>query len=191
MDQSQGFAGDKTLQLLGRIGQGDQKAFVELFCQINRRVYVFALHRLGDCEDAEEVLHETALTLWRHPDRFLGTSQFMTYVLGIANNLVKRRQRELGRRQEDAVEADVLEDAACVECTPLDSVLDREKLACIGRCMEQLTERQRTIVHLAYFEGLSRRQIGDIVDCSENSVRQDLHTALRRMKDCIARSGLQ
>jgi RNA polymerase sigma-70 factor (ECF subfamily) len=188
MDETHGFTCGAAVRLLHRIGQGDEEAFAELFCAINRRVFLFAMHRLGDRQDAEEVLNETAMELWRHPDRFQGDSKFMTYVLGIANNQASSRLRSRGRRQEDPAEA--MEDVPDTGCTPFDTLLGKEKLAAIARCMEQLPERQRTIVHLAYFEDLSREEIGRVMNCKANAVRQYLCQALRKMNVCLATSGL-
>lgn len=169
--------------------QGDQEAFVELFHAINRRVFLFAKHRLGDREDAEEVLNDTALELWQHPGRFRGDSRFMTYVLGIANNKAISLLRRRGRCEEDAAgdPEDVPDDAL----GPVDEVWRMQKLTAILKCMEQLAERQRTIVYLAYFEDLSRDEIGRIVGCEENAVRQYLWQALRKMRNCLAASGMQ
>ena len=189
MDEAHGVAGGAAVGLLHRIGQGDEQAFAELFCAINRRVFLFAMHRLGDRQDAEEVLNETAMELWRHPDRFQGDSQFMTYVLGIANNLASNLLRGRCRRREDPGES--AQDAVDSDCTPFDALLGKEKLAAIALCMEQLSERQRTIVHLAYFEDLSREEIGCLIDCTGNAVRQHLCQALRKMKVCLATSGLK
>jgi RNA polymerase sigma-70 factor, ECF subfamily len=175
-------------KLLHRIGDGDQQAFVELFCAINRRVFLFAKHRLGNREDAEEVLNDTALELWHHPERFRGDSKFMTYVLGIANNKASGLWRSRGRPEEDS--GDEIDDIADEDPTPFEAVLGKEKLAAIARCMELLSARGRTIVHLAYFEDLSRDEIGRIVECEGNAVRQHLYQALRKMKPCLAASGL-
>lgn len=175
--------------LLRRIGQGDEQAFVELFHVINRRVFLFARHRLGDREDAEEVLNDTAMELWRHPDRFRGDCRFMTYVLGIANNKASGLLRRRGCVEVD--DGDDPEEVPDVDPTPFDAVLGKERLAAIDQCIKQLPERQRTIVHLAYFEDLSREQIGLIVGCAGNAVRQHLFQALRKMKRCLATSGLQ
>lgn len=175
--------------MLRRIGQGDEKAFAELFCAINRRVFLFAMHRLGDRSDAEEVLDDTAMELWFHADRFRGDSKFMTYVLGIANNKVSDLLRRRGRREEDP--GDEVEEVPAEDPTPFDVVSGKEKLAAIARCMEKLGDPQRTIVHLAYFEDLSREEIGRIISCEGNAVRQHLWQALRKMKPCLARSGLE
>jgi RNA polymerase sigma-70 factor, ECF subfamily len=176
-------------RLLGRIRQGDQRAFVELFRAINRRIFLFAKHRLSTREDAEEVLNDTALELWQHPDRFRGDSRFMTYVLGIANNKTISLLRRRGRCEEEAVGDP--EDVPDEDPTPLDALWRTQKLAGIADCMERLPERQRTIVYLAYFEDLSREEIGRIVGCEANAVRQYLWQALRKMRDCLAASGLQ
>jgi len=178
-----------ALQLLQRIRQGDNDAFVELFRAINRRVFLFAKQRLGNREDAEEVVLDVAMELWRHPERFRGDSRFMTYVLGIANHMVISLLRRRGRSDDDAAEA--LEDVPDCDLSPDDVVWRKQRLAAIERCMEQLPQRQRVIVYLAYFEDLSRQEIGRIVNCEENAVRQYLHQALRKMRTCLAASELQ
>jgi RNA polymerase sigma-70 factor (ECF subfamily) len=178
-----------ALGLLRRISEGDRSAFMELFHTINRRVFLFAKHRLGDHEDAEEVLNDTAMELWRHPDRFRGDSRFMTYVLGIANHKASSLLRRRGRCGESA--SDDLDGVVGADATPFDALWGRQKLAAIVRCMERLPERQRSIVYLAYFEDLSREEIGRIVNCEENAVRQYLWQALRKMRGCLAASGMQ
>lgn len=188
MDKPRGFDDQTAVGLLRRIAQGDEKAFVELFRAINRRVFLFALRRLGDREDAEEVLNDTAVELWKHPDRFQGDSKFMTYVLGIAYNKANSLLRSRRCREEDPVED--FESVPGDDPTPFDAVWGKEKLAAIARCMNRLSNRQRIIVHLAYFEDLSREEIGRIIDCEGNAVRQHLWQALRRLKPCIATSGL-
>jgi RNA polymerase sigma-70 factor, ECF subfamily len=189
MDKREGLDNEAAVELLRRIGQGDETAFVELFRAINRRVFLFAMRRLGDRRDAEEVLNDTALELWRNPDRFRGDSKFMTFVLGIAYNQANSRLRSRGRREEDPEEE--VEDLADNDPTPFDAVWKQEKLAAIDRCMGELSERRRIIVHLAYFEDLSREEIGRIIDCQANTVRQHLCQALRKMKHCLGGSGLK
>jgi RNA polymerase sigma-70 factor, ECF subfamily len=185
MDKPNGLDGAATIELLRRIGQGDEKAFAKLFCTINRRVFLFAKHRLGDPRDAEEVLNDTAMELWEHPDRFRGDAKFMTYVLGIANNKATSLLRRRGRVEVDS--GDGPEDVADDNPTPFDALCGNETRAVIAQCMEQLSDRQRAIVHLAYFEDLSREEIGSILGCEANAVRQHLWQALRKMKPSLAR----
>jgi RNA polymerase sigma-70 factor, ECF subfamily len=178
-----------AVELLRRIRDGDEEAFATLFRCINRRVFLFARHRLGDREAAEEVLNDTALELWQHPDRYRGDARFMTYVLGIANNRALSLLRGRGRYEQDP--GDDLEGVPDEGPTPFDALWRKQKLAAIERCMELLSKHLRTIVHLAYFEDLSRAEIGNIVCCSENAVRQHLFHALRKMTPCLAASELQ
>ncbi len=189
MTKPDGIDPDLAIGLLRRIAQRDQKAFAELFHIINRRVFQFALHRLGQRQDAEEVLNDTALELWRHPERFRGDSSFMTYVLGIANNKAGSLLRSRGRPEKDP--GDELAEVPADDATPFDLLWGKQQLAAITRCMDQLSQRQRIIVHLAYFEDLSREEIGRIIDCEGNAVRQHLWQALRKLKPCVARSGLK
>ena len=178
-----------AVELLRRIRDGDEEAFATLFRCINRRVFLFARHRLGDREAAEEVLNDTALELWQHPDRYRGDARFMTYVLGIANNRALSLLRARCRYEQDP--GDDLEEVPDEGPTPFDALWRKQKLTAIERCMEQLPARPRTIVHLAYFEDLSRAEIGCIVCCTENAVRQHLFHALRKMTPCLAASELE
>jgi len=189
MNLREEFDNVAALGLLGRIGQGDEKVFVRLFQMINRRVYLFALHRLGNPHDAEEVLNDTALELWRHPERFRGESRFMTYVLGIANNRASDRLRALGRIDEEALGEET--EVASNIPSPPDLVNARQIRAAIGRCLGQLTPRQRVVVHLTYYEGLSRAEIGRIIGCEGNAVRQHLFQALRRLRSRVPRTYLE
>jgi RNA polymerase sigma-70 factor, ECF subfamily len=178
-----------AVRLLVRIGQGDERAFDELWDAIKRRVLLFAMSRLGDRQDAEEVSNDTGWELWRHPDRFRGDSRFMTYVLGIANNKAKSLLRSRGHREEDP--GDDVEEAPDPDPTPFEALLSKEKLAAVTRCMERLSKRQRSVVHLAYFEDMSREEIGRIIGCQGNAVRQHLCQALRKLKPCLAASDLK
>jgi RNA polymerase sigma-70 factor, ECF subfamily len=189
MDDPQELEDAAAVGLLLRIRQGDEKAFVELFRAINRRVFLFAMYRLGDRQDAEEVLNDTAWELWQHPDRFRGDSRFMTYVLGIAYNKAKSLLRGRAHREEDP--GDDIEEVPDPDPTPFEALVSKQNLAAIARCMQQLPARQRVIVHLAYFEDRSREEIGRIIDCEGNAVRQHLYQALRKMKPCLAASGLK
>lgn len=58
----------------------------------------------------------------------------------------------------------------------------------MARYMRALSERQRAIVHLAYFEDLSREEIGRIIGCTGTAVRQHLYHAVRKLRACLGRA---
>jgi RNA polymerase sigma-70 factor (ECF subfamily) len=185
MDRARSLVDELALKLLRRIAEGDESAFVELFRTINRRTFQFARHLLDNEQDAEEVLHDTAMELWRRPEGFRGESRFMTYVLGIAHNKALGMLRARGRREAQAQD-DLDEVADDDGSTPFEIVCTKESFAAVARCMDRLSNRQRVIVHLAYFEDLSREEIGRIIGCTGNAVRQHLMHALRKLKACLA-----
>ena len=190
MDKLRGFDIEAAaVDLLRHIGQGDERAFAELFRAVNRRIFLFAMHRLGNRHDAEEILSDTALQLWQHPDRFRGDSRFITYVLGIANNLASNLLRSRGRREEGA-EGEI-DEVADEDPTPFDALWRKEQLAAILRCMNELSKRQRVVVHLVHFEQMSAEEVGRIIACEANTVRQHLFQARRKMEPCLTASGLR
>ena len=63
-------------ELVSRAQQGDQKAFRELVTRYENRIYRLALKMLRDEQDAEDVLQETFISVYRHLDSFRGNAEF-------------------------------------------------------------------------------------------------------------------
>src|SRR5262245_41982504 len=87
---------ERVFALLQRMGKGDEAAVRELYLAYSRTIYAFALRRLRDAAEAEEIVVDTMHEVWRHPGRFRGDSKFSTWLLGIARfkllSLIRSRE---------------------------------------------------------------------------------------------------
>src|SRR5437867_6638860 len=80
------LSNERVFALLREMALGKEQALKELYRMYSRTIYAFALVRLRDAADAEEVVVDTMHEVWRHPERFRGESKFSTWMLGIARH---------------------------------------------------------------------------------------------------------
>lgn len=171
--------------LLQRIADGDQDALGAFYRLFEGRIYRFALSRLNDAFDAADILNEVMFEVWRGAARFEGRSAVSSWVLGIAHHKTIDRLR---KRTPELVEE--VNTGAADETTPspADVASAAEDAVLVQRCMEQLSRAHRDVVHLAFFEDLSYREIAVIVECPEGTVKTRMYHAKRALQDCLARS---
>src|SRR2546422_1029032 len=93
------LSNEQVFALLRELGAGKESAMRVLYRAYSRTIYAFALTRLRDAADAEEVVVDTMHEVWRHPDRFRGESKFSTWLLGIARQKLKNCLRLLLLRE--------------------------------------------------------------------------------------------
>ncbi len=183
-------------ELVRRMGEGDVAALEVLYDRYARVVYSFAVRIVGDGLVAEEVLQEAFTRAWQQAGRFeLARGSFASWLLSITHNLaideIRRRQRRPQRA--DAVDiADVLrgeiDEAANVEEAAEAAEL-REQ---IRTAMATLPEPQRRVIELAYFEGLTQREIAALLDEPLGTIKTRMRLGMQKLKDLLgAQEGAQ
>jgi RNA polymerase sigma-70 factor, ECF subfamily len=171
--------------LLERVGRQDPEAIRELWSRVSARVLAFARRRLRDDRDAEEVSNDTMMEILMHPDRYRGEARFSTYVLGVAHNKINYRLRQVARTPTwEVLEEDW--DAPAQEPTPIETLELAQQRSAVERCLQKLRDPLRTALYLAYVEELSREEIGKLLGCTGNLIRQRVHQALKAIEPCIA-----
>jgi RNA polymerase sigma-70 factor (ECF subfamily) len=159
--------------LLTRIGQRDENAMEDLFRRYSGAVYSVALRVLHDSGQAEDVLQEVFLQLWRAPAAFVQQRGSLGgWLVVIARN----RAIDLLRRRKptDSVEDVVLASSVNVaEEAERNSTMQKVRQVIAG-----LPQEQRKTLELAYFEGLSHTEIasrtGDPLGTEKTRIRQAL-----------------
>jgi RNA polymerase sigma-70 factor (ECF subfamily) len=169
-------------ELVDEILGGSHEHFELLYESYFSRVYRFALKRLGDPGEAEDVAQEVFLTLLRALPSYQGQSSLLVWIFGITRNKVNRRFRRPRPRLEPLEEGGALE-LAGGEASPDEAVEARRVL---GRCEHiienELTPLQRRIFHLKHLRRQSIRSIAQALGKSEDAVKANLY----RMRRAIA-----
>ncbi len=175
---------DACRSLLDQIAKGSESALSEFYRLFEARVYAFAQIRLNDFHEAADLLNEVMWEVWRGAGRFQGRSSVTTWVFGIAHHKVIDRLRSQGRHAMEDLEQ-ISDDAGEFD---LDEVVTQKQMKDhLFLCLEKLSHDHRQVVHLAFFEGLSYREIGDIVGSPEGTVKARMFHAKQALKRCLAR----
>ncbi len=167
------------MDLIRRCRAGDEEAFAILFDQYKNLVYKTAYLLLDSSEDAEDALQEVFLQVHRSLARFdpaKGNLTTWLYRLTVNHCLNRRRKgRSAPLPLDDALLSSVPHDGP----SPDDQIDEREALR---HALAQLTEKQRTLVILRYYGGLSYAEIAQVLDIPVGTVRSRLNQATRMLR---------
>ena len=170
-------------QLVSRFLLGDEEAIRQVYQRFARRVYTLGLRLLGSSEAAEELTQDVFLTAWRKAARFDATrGRLSTWLMAIAHNLaVDRLRREHGVTRPRLVFVEEMpeREESGVGVGTIESVIDRDVAA---RAMESLSVSERTLLSLAYLQGMTAREIAEADGIPLGTVKTRLRSALIKLR---------
>ncbi|MCL2110923.1 MAG: RNA polymerase sigma factor [Clostridiales bacterium] len=155
----------------------------EIFDEYYDRVYGFALYRVGDVHVAEDVASEVFYKAAKGWDRYRGEASVSTWLFAIALNEVKMYFR--GRQYVAPIEE--AENVPACERTE-GAVLANEAARELFAAMGGLDERQKDVVVLRYFGGLSGRETARLLGISETNAETILSRAKKLLKNYLENS---
>src|SRR6516225_10486280 len=171
------------VQLLRRIGQGDEDAMAAFYREHGRVVLGQVLLVAGERVLAEEILQDTMLAVWRGASSFRGESSVRSWVIAIARRQTRDRLR--GRRLR-VVDDAFLADQPSPGPGPEVTALDRADLAEVMGAIRELAPPHREVLGLVFGSGLSLPEVAGVLEIPVGTVKSRLtaaRTALNRILD--------
>jgi RNA polymerase sigma-70 factor (ECF subfamily) len=173
--------------LIERCRNGDVAAFEPLVEKYRDRVWRLAFNVLRDREDAWDVTQEAFVRAWQALPSFRGQSAFYTWLFRIVVNVASDRARQRAARgrafgTERVAEEDWERTMVDESAAPDDEARRAEERERITRALAALPEHQRTIIMLSDLEGLSYREIAEVLDIPMGTVMSRLHNARKRLR---------
>lgn len=173
--------------LIARAIRRDREAFGQLYSLYFDRLYRYARLKLGNAVDAEDLTEAVFLSAWRTIDRFSpkGDASFSAWLFRLAHNALVDRYR----RGHEHVSLDTVEQLSAERDggTNPEAVLEwRLTLFDLHRALIALTEEQREVVLLRFVEGLSAREVGDIMGKQEGTVRGMQFRAIEALRRALS-----
>ena len=167
-------------ELIQRAADGDRSAFELLYQRYARPVFGLALRRLGDRGRAEDAVQETFASIWRsagtyRPDRGPGAP----WLYAVARNAIVDRARN---RTE--IPADIPDEPAH-EPGPSDLAEQGWVSWRVHRALEELNEREREVISLAYWSGLSQSEVSEFLGIPLGTVKTRTRAALARLAEIL------
>ena len=175
-------------ELVQKCQTGEMSSFEELVSRYHQKVYMVILGLLRNREDALEVAQETFFRAYRKINSFQGGSSFYTWIYRIAVNLAIDAQRRQKRNPLDFRESmdGLLESQDEVARDPFADVHDKELRQHLTNAINDLTPEHKAVIVLRTIEGLSYKDIGEILGCSEGTVMSRLHYARKKLQDKLS-----
>ncbi len=171
-------------ELVERGRSGDDSALSELVKRHHGAAYRVALSLTKEDDTAQDVVQDAFLKAFRALSGFRGDASFRTWLLTITANEARGALRRSNRLKETA-----LDDAGPVrakELDPADTAVLSQESARAREMLERLPEKQRLTVGLRIDEGLSFREIGEVIGSSEGAARVNYFHGIRRLREMMA-----
>jgi RNA polymerase sigma-70 factor, ECF subfamily len=181
--------------LVAEAQTGGCAAFEELVRRYDRDVLRLALNLMKRPEDARDVYQEAFLKVYRNLHRFRFECSFYTWLYRIVTNVcldqLRRRQArpedqapELGAGRHDEGITDFFERQREHRPTldPERRLVGKEIQARIALAMERLSPRERIVFEMKHYQGLKLRAIGDALGTTEETVKNSLFRATRKLR---------
>ncbi|MEW6723520.1 MAG: RNA polymerase sigma factor [Bacillota bacterium] len=161
-------------ELIQCIAAGQQSAMHDLYSRYARRLFRFAVARLGSRSAAEDVVQETLVAVWQSAGRYRGTAPVSTWLFGICRNKVgdQLRRRELAR--EPLQLAEVLGSAAA-------GTAALEFWEAFG----QLSDEQQELILLVFHHGLRQEEVAEILGIPLGTVKSRTYHARKRLQTIL------
>jgi RNA polymerase sigma-70 factor, ECF subfamily len=182
--------------LVRKAQAGDRLAFEALVRRYDRDVLRLALNLVHRPEDARDVYQEGFLRAYRNLHRFRFECSFYTWLYRIVTNVaLDHLRRRTSHREEQAPAPKETEGVAPdffdrqpelrASANPEKSLLGHEVGQQIERAMKRLSPRERVVFEMKHYQGLRLRAIGDLLGTSEETVKNSLFRATRKLRESL------
>ncbi len=173
--------------LMSLVTQGNQDALGVLYERYSRAVYSFSLRIVGDAQVAEEILQEVFVRAWQQGASYqAGRGSLITWLLSITHNLSidemrrrKRRPQKAESEEPETILASLPDEGIGVE----EEVWLASLRSSIQTALQQLPAAQREAIELAYFQGLTQREIADTLGEPLGTIKTRMRLGMLKLRE--------
>jgi len=172
------------LEVVKSVAEGDRRAFELLYNRHSGRTFKFLLRLTENRSTAEDLTHDVFLEVWKSAKNFEARSSVSTWILSIA----RFKALDVRRRQKSFTEQDL---PARGEPTPEVTAMRTSTSGYMQSCLEKLSAEHREIVDLVYFHEKSVKEVSDLLDIPEATVKTRMFYARKKLKEMLSALGDQ
>jgi len=183
---------DQTL--IARVKKGDYDAFERLVRKYEARIFHHCLKFLNNQDEAEDILQETFLQVYKSLDSFRGEAAFSTWLIKIATNNCLMRIRKKKKVDIVSIDKPIEIDGSQLpreivdwSKNPFSQVSNDEIRAVLDQAISGLPEDKRVILVLKDVEGFSNIEISEMLGISVAAVKSRLHRARLYVRDIVSK----
>jgi RNA polymerase sigma factor (sigma-70 family) len=180
---------DDDARLREELAGGYEQALAEAYDAHSSAVYGLALRITGDQGAAEDITQEVFVELWRRPERYdPQRTRLRSWLCMIA----RRRAIDLLRRRgtQDHY-AHMLAEPASTTGGVEDDVVTASVAKQVRSAVEELPEQHRQVIVMAYYNGLTYREVAKVLEIPEGTAKSRLRSGLRRIAETLNDEGFE
>ena len=175
--------------LLANIVKGDQQAFSQLYDHSSTLLFTLAFRILGSREEAEELLQDVYLEVWRKVARYdVGRGTPIAWLITLTRSRAIDRLRARNTRGYNAtttLDTTVSSRVADLGPSPYETQADQELRMAIGAAITTLPQAQQQAIELAYYEGLSHNEIAARLNQPLGTVKTRIKLGMAKLRDSL------
>lgn len=169
---------------------GDARAFEAIFDRHAAVAYSLASRVCGKRAMVEDVMQDAFLSLWRNSAQFdTGRGSVRSWVLTVVHNRsIDALRRARVRDSRDARDPDIAERIAGPDRTETE-VIRRDEAGRVRAAIDRLPAEQRHAIELAYFDGLTHREIAELLELPPGTVKGRIRLGLQKLRELLEERG--
>jgi RNA polymerase sigma factor (sigma-70 family) len=176
-------ARNELASLLAAISRGDRQAFSKLYERTSAKLYGICVRLMGNEAEAQEVLQEAYVTVWRKAGRFEpAKASPITWLVVLARNTAVDRLR---RRHATLEGLDAAADVADDDPSAFNLLADAEDAARLYQCIETLDDRARAMIRSAFIDGASYPQLAAREGVPLGTMKSWIRRGLQSLRRCL------
>ncbi|MBU1096793.1 MAG: RNA polymerase sigma factor [Bacteroidetes bacterium] len=182
----------KDFELIKKAQKGDMQAFEELLYKYDRAVMNIAASYRNDEEDAKDIYQEVFMRVFKGIKTFRFNSEFSTWLFRITANVCVSFHHSKKRHHFESIDKTIgyENDFSTPVSETIDSGLQTDSLAIdeemsrhIDAALKELPPQQKLVFTLKFYEGYKIREIAEMMNCNDGTIKRYLFTATNRMRD--------
>ncbi|MEX0660517.1 MAG: RNA polymerase sigma factor [Balneolaceae bacterium] len=173
--------------LIQQFKRGDTAAFNELVNRWQGKIHRFAYGFFADSDEASDITQKTFIKAYQKMDMLDDPGNFSPWIYRVANNLCLDELKRAGRRKSSPLEAWVEQSIEGEQLSPVDELEASELGKIIQKALLTLPDEQRVVVILKEYEGLKFREIAEILEEPENTVKSRLYYGLKALRRVLTK----
>ena len=175
-------------RLVKSLKKGDLFAFDQLFSKYSKKLYYFAKSYLNSKEDAEELVQEVFLLVWRKRKELKEHLSFNAFLYTVTYNAIRKYFRKKAREKKYLDK--FLEDYDGEYNKTVTDIEYNNLLELANKVIEKLPEKRKLIFQLSRHKGLTNMEIAKRLDISKKTVENQIHSALKFLREQFGKETL-